>query len=75
MNIEPFNEDRVRQLYDQFIREHPDADISWEDALKAARMAHEEFNKPGSAWSDPSQIIRDVANQVVSDVNFSIWKK
>jgi hypothetical protein len=52
---------------------HPDADLPWEDALRAARMAHEELSK--HIWTDHEQIVNEVARKVASGVDFSPWTK
>lgn len=73
MTNQPFDEEKTRKLYDEFIKEHPEADIPWESALKAARMAHEELSK--NKWGDPEQIINNIAHKVVSEIDYSVWLK
>lgn len=71
MAIQPFDEERTRRLYDEFVEMHPEAVIPWEDALRAARMAHEQLS--GKSWLDPEQIIKDIAHKVVSEIDYSSW--
>ena len=75
MNIPPFDEERTRKLYDEFMQEHPDADIPWEVALEGARLAHEELNKSNASWVDADQVIHDVARKVIGGIDFTPWTK